>query len=305
MTNPKPLEDAGFANERDLQEEGGRWSFFMKAQAVAAVSLLVGLTVACAAQEGSVVAVSEAGAWAPATVSAVPPATTPDGSSSPEIGSSAPVYPVRPEPEATWKETPEILSLPAPAVGPSAELPGGLGSALLNQEEPQPQPNILHVEVDGDHAVIISGAEEDIPLRGEARPEVPPPSKGERFIWHDGDRETPVWQDTLLVVSDVIPGVGWGDPSGPVFWSESNQLMALPGGVVLMLDPTWDAAAVDTFMRSNAMDPRDAKAFEGLINSFKVETDPGFPSLRLANSLAGQSGVIVSSPNWWIDEDVE
>ena len=35
-----------------------------------------------------------------------------------------------------------------------------------------------------------------------------------------------------------------------------------------------------------------------LDNGFFVETEPGFPSLELANTLAGQDGVILSSPNW-------
>ena len=33
-------------------------------------------------------------------------------------------------------------------------------------------------------------------------------------------------------------------------------------------------------------------------NGFFVETEPGFPSLDLANALAVQDGVEVSSPNW-------
>ena len=35
-----------------------------------------------------------------------------------------------------------------------------------------------------------------------------------------------------------------------------------------------------------------------LDNAFFVQTDPGFPSLELANSLADEEGVLVSSPNW-------
>ena len=33
-------------------------------------------------------------------------------------------------------------------------------------------------------------------------------------------------------------------------------------------------------------------------NGFFVETEPGFPSLDLANALAAQDGVEISSPNW-------
>ena len=38
-----------------------------------------------------------------------------------------------------------------------------------------------------------------------------------------------------------------------------------------------------------------------MANGFLVETEPGFPSLELANALAAQAGVWVSSPNWWSD----
>ena len=38
---------------------------------------------------------------------------------------------------------------------------------------------------------------------------------------------------------------------------------------------------------------------EFLENGFLVQTEPGFPSLELANELAAQEGVVISSPNWW------
>ena len=34
-------------------------------------------------------------------------------------------------------------------------------------------------------------------------------------------------------------------------------------------------------------------------NGFVVKTEPGFPSLELANELAARDGVLISSPNWW------
>ena len=39
-------------------------------------------------------------------------------------------------------------------------------------------------------------------------------------------------------------------------------------------------------------------------NGFFIETDPGFPSLDLANALAPQEGVLISSPNWWTEVTV-
>ena len=34
-------------------------------------------------------------------------------------------------------------------------------------------------------------------------------------------------------------------------------------------------------------------------NGFVVATEPGFAALELANALAGEDGVVLSSPNWW------
>ena len=91
---------------------------------------------------------------------------------------------------------------------------------------------------------------------------------------------------------------GGGDH--PVFRSGSGgALMSLPGGVMLALSPGWDQAAVDKFFAGNDIPAGRITPLDWLDNGFFVETAPGFPSLELANSLAAQEGVAVSSPNWW------
>ena len=294
--------------------------------AVAAWLVLVGLLVACGGIESAEIAVSEVEAVetaAPVPESTVPPVANPDSSSEPdpfssEPGSSTSIGPARtttahdffaPVSEAQPENGPEVLPLPA-AVPLEDRSDGGPASALNNDQDP-PRPQVLHAHLDGDNAVIISGLDEadtaqvDAVQRNEVVSPGPTPSKGTMFTWHDGDRLASIWQDTQLVVSDVITEGGWDDPSGPVFWSDSDQLMALPGGVVLVLDPTWNTTAVEAFLSSNNIDPSDAEAFEGLPNWFLVETAPGFPSLQLANALAGQGGVVISSPNWWIEGLIE
>lgn len=314
--------------EPDTLRRGWKWLPHLVARALAAVAVLVvaGLLAACGPQEVS--ERPELEETAP-PASAVAPATTHVGrlpsdtfasSSQLEKGTTTPTESAAPgtttvssstgppasiSEQRSGEDSDETNTSTATVAASGEGLDGG-GTATLDRDEPQfvLEPQILHVDVDGDDAVIISRPESDTAeresaQRGEDRA-VPTPSRGARFTWHDGDREALVWQDTRLVVSNVIAEGGWGDPSGPVFWSESNQLMALPGGVVLMLDPSWGAAAVNAFMRSNNISSSRVDAFEGLNNAFKVETTPGFPSLRLANSLAGQNGVLISSPNWWI-----
>ena len=313
VTKRKLSRDVFFATENHLEKkdrrsmplrvEGGegyrgvprRSRLLRRTLAVAAGCLLMGSTVACAAQDASEVAENRAGVTVPVTATAVPPP-------SPAVLSLL-------EPKALGQADTELPPASGTAVAPVAESPAGGGLARQDGEEPEPEPSFLHADVDGDNAVIISSPQEDAAQapsdqHGESS-HVHQPSKGATFIWHDGDRQATIWQDTRLKVSDVLPEGGWGDPSGPVFWSESNELMALSGGVILMLDTTWDAAAIAAFMSSNSIDLSDAQAFQGLINAFKVETDPGFPSLLLANSLAGQGGVIISSPNWWVQRFVE
>ena len=89
------------------------------------------------------------------------------------------------------------------------------------------------------------------------------------------------------------------DDGQPVFRSESGGgLMTLPGGIILALDPEWDQAAVEKFFSQNGISLDRTSELDFLDNGFFVETEPGFPSLELANALAGQEGVIISSPNW-------
>ena len=158
-------------------------------------------------------------------------------------------------------------------------------------------------------------------------------AQGDVYTWQDGDRTVGAQLQLDLVVLDdgaIVPrddivagtgneqnvphsadgggksdGAGGSGESGstggsnPVFLSESGELMTLPGGVVVVLDPEWDAAEAAAFFTANGIAPSRVSSLDYLTNGFFVETDPGFASLDLANALAGQVGVELSSPNWW------
>jgi len=144
-------------------------------------------------------------------------------------------------------------------------------------------------------------------------------NQGTVYSWHDGDATRRVVLQTDLVVDQtaniaasdgVMARVGsdhivrrqgrHGRDTLPVFRSESGGgLMALPGGVLLVLDPDWDEAAVAGFFARNNISTARMSALGFLPNGFLIDTEPGFPSLDLANALAGQDGVVLSSPNWW------
>ncbi len=88
----------------------------------------------------------------------------------------------------------------------------------------------------------------------------------------------------------------------PVFRSESGEILTLPGGVLLALDASWDQARVDQFFLENGITGDRIARQQFAVHGFLVETEPGFPSLELANTLAAQDGVLLSSPNWRREE---
>ena len=144
-------------------------------------------------------------------------------------------------------------------------------------------------------------------------------SQGAVYTWEDGNRTLRVVLQTDLVVQetaaniseDVVVARGakdsivqrqtkHGQDARPVFRSESGGgLMMLPGGVLLALDPEWDQAKVESFFSLNGILADRTSELGFLENGFLVKTEPGLPSLDLANALAGQDGVMISSPNWW------
>ena len=151
------------------------------------------------------------------------------------------------------------------------------------------------------------------------------PSRKTAYTWRDGDRTQRVLlQEDLSAqkTSDSTPGnvvvakAGktvivrkQGEPEqgdGPVFRSESGgTLMALPGGVLLKLDSSWGQDTVEKFLSDNGIDAERTSPIGFIENAFLVKTEPGFPSLELANSLASKEGVEISSPNWWMDVEAK
>ena len=144
------------------------------------------------------------------------------------------------------------------------------------------------------------------------------PVEGAPYTWQDGDRTMTVKLQADLVVEkdsgglprDVVPPDEGGtnvvrSADGqsksdilPVFRSESGALMTLPGGVLLVLSSEWSQAETNAFFSDNGIKMDRVSELDYVANGFFVETDPGFPSLDLANALAVQEGVEVSSPNW-------
>ena len=144
------------------------------------------------------------------------------------------------------------------------------------------------------------------------------PVEGETYTWQDGDRTMTVKLQTDLVVEkdsgglprDVVSAGEGGanvvrsadgqskSDTLPVFRSESGGLMTLPGGVLLVLSSEWGQAETNAFFSNNGIKMDRVSELDYVANGFFIETGPGFPSLDLANALAVQDGVEISSPNW-------
>ena len=156
------------------------------------------------------------------------------------------------------------------------------------------------------------------PTISTGRTEPPPQSQEQAYTWEDGDRtlsvllqeDLTVQKTSEVLAKDVVLVKGavdsivqrdarHGTDNGPVFKSESGGgLMTLPGGVLLALNPEWDQAEVDSFLADNGITSDQISELGFIENGFLVETESGFPSLDLANELANQDGVLISSPNW-------
>ena len=167
---------------------------------------------------------------------------------------------------------------------------------------------------------------ESSPLPGKTSQSIPPGSnKGDVFTYKDGDRIVRVVLQNDLVVQKtaantpddivIVKGAGdsivrrqdkHGQDARPVFRAESGSgMMTLPGGVLLVLNAEWGQSEKERFFLDNNIAPDRISELGYLTNGFLIETDPGFTALEVANALADQQGVVLSSPNWWRDVEAK
>ena len=210
----------------------------------------------------------------------------------------------------------EPLDDPDPTATP---LPASqAGTQVIPKLELVDQPKEIELVLPDIPAKPEVSAQQSAPTSTTGRIEPPPQPQGQAYSWEDGDRTlTVLLQEDLIVqktteieTSDVVLVKGavesiierqdrHGTDDGPVFKSESGGgLMTLPGGVLIALDPEWDQSTVDSFFEDHGIATDQVSELGFIENGFLVETDSGFPSLDLANELASQDGVLISSPNW-------
>ncbi len=215
------------------------------------------------------------------------------------------------------------LSIPLAALAAVVILGAFAAGLIVNAvlaSEPDPGPPDFPRPGPGDKLTLEVVAEPQAPAStGIRSTSGAPPERGAVYTWEDGDATHRVVLQDDLVLKDnayvssadevLVRGVansivqrGTDEYviSGPVFRSESGGgLMTLPGGVLVALDPEWTEQQVKDFFAQNGISTENTSELGFIENGFLVDTEPGFPSLELANELAANDGVEISSPNWW------
>jgi hypothetical protein len=79
--------------------------------------------------------------------------------------------------------------------------------------------------------------------------------------------------------------------------SSSGRMRALPGNIIIYLDPQWDEATVSTWLSAHKLEI--VKKLEIGPNIYVIKTDPGMKALETANSLYLSGEVKAAFPDWW------
>ena len=96
-------------------------------------------------------------------------------------------------------------------------------------------------------------------------------------------------------------------PSGysPVFHdtpTASGRIRALPGNVIVYLNPAWDANKISRWMKNHKLEI--SKKIEIRDNAYVIKSEPGIHTLQLANSLYESGDVVAAFPDWWLDSNL-
>ena len=79
--------------------------------------------------------------------------------------------------------------------------------------------------------------------------------------------------------------------------TSTGRMRALPGNIIVYLDPQWDAAAVSNWLSTRKL--KIVKKLEIGPNIYVIETGPGMEALTTANTLYRSGEVKAAFPDWW------
>ena len=203
---------------------------------------------------------------------------------------------------------------PTPVAGPTS-MPT---PEVVPHQTPTTRPEPTHEPVPETEPTLIRLEPPPLPSK-KSQSLRPGSNRGAVFTYKDGDRTMRVvFQNDLVVQKtaantpdDIVIAKGardsivrrqdkHGQDARPVFRPESGGgMMTLPGGVLLVFDAEWDQSEIERFFLGNNIATDRISELGYLTNGFLIETEPGLAALEVANALADQQGVVLSSPNWW------
>jgi hypothetical protein len=143
------------------------------------------------------------------------------------------------------------------------------------------------------------------------------------YIWYDGGKPRELHRDDALVAEFDGKSEPAGKPvlrsngvqiwhrqedaatravatgkTSPVFRdSEGGAMRALPGNVIVRLDPAWNDGQVDAWLAANRLSALRRLPIGG--NVLVVASSPGLAALELANRLQLSGKVVSAQPEWW------
>ena len=79
--------------------------------------------------------------------------------------------------------------------------------------------------------------------------------------------------------------------------STAAPMRALPGQIIVYLDPGWSEPEARAWLQDHGLDAIQQLDFDP--NVFLLRSEPGLAALQLANRLREQPGVVAAMPDWW------
>jgi hypothetical protein len=79
--------------------------------------------------------------------------------------------------------------------------------------------------------------------------------------------------------------------------TSAGGMRALPGNIIVYLNPAWDDAAVNAWANKHQLEI--IKKLEIGPNIYLIKTAPGLEALNTANALYKSGDVVAAFPDWW------
>ena len=79
--------------------------------------------------------------------------------------------------------------------------------------------------------------------------------------------------------------------------TSAGRMRALPGNVIVFLNPQWNETAVNNWLRARKLEI--VKKLEIGPNIYLIKTEPGLEALETANALYRSGEVTAAFPDWW------